>query len=140
MGENSQKIKKYNSFKRLGDNHIVLLYIFGSVARGTAHKESDIDIGVLFDKKTKKSQYLRLESRIIEFFSDLYPKKEINAVNFNISSPLLRQSAVIEGRLLYKRSEDDRIFFEVHTLQEYEEYSHLAKIYNNFLNIKLKKL
>lgn len=137
---NLRKIKKYESFKKLGDNRIVLLYLFGSVARGTAHKESDVDIGVLFDNKTKKNQYLRMEGRIIEFFSELYPDKEINVVNFNISTPLLKQTAILEGKLLYKRSDVDRIFFEINTLREYEEYSHLAKIYNKFLNVKLKKL
>lgn len=138
--KNSQKTIKFDSFKRLGEGRIVLLYLFGSVARGTAHQESDIDIGVLFDRKTRMSQYLRLESRLIEFFSDLYPKREINVVNFNISSPLLKQAAILEGKLLYKRSDKDRIFFEIDTLREYEEYSHLSKIYNKFLNIKLKNL
>lgn len=137
---NSQKIKTYKSFKQLGDNHIVLLYLFGSVARGTAHKDSDVDIGVLFDNKTKKNQYLQLEGRVIGFFSRLYPDKEINVVNFNIASPLLKQAAILEGKLLYKRSDEDRIFFEINTLGEYEEYSHLAKIYNKFLNAKLKNL
>ncbi len=140
MKKNLQKIKRCNSFKRLGNNRIVLLYLFGSVARGTAHKESDIDIGVLFDNKTKKSEYLRLEGRIIEFFSNLYHSKEINVVNFNIASPLLKQAAILEGKLLYKRNDEDRIFFEIHTLREYEEYSHLAKIYNKFLNAKIKAL
>ncbi|MFH1564568.1 MAG: nucleotidyltransferase domain-containing protein [bacterium] len=140
MKNNSRKIKKHESFKRLGDNHIVLLYLFGSVARGTSHKESDVDMGILFDKKTKESQYLRLESRIIEFFSKMYSQKEINVVNFNISSPLLKQSAILEGKLLYKRSDEDRIFFEINTLREYEEYSHLSKIYNQFLNVKLENL
>lgn len=140
MKKNLQKIKKYDSFKRLGDNRIVLLYLFGSVARGTSHKESDIDIGVLFDNRTKENQYLQLEGKLIEFFSNLYSGKEINVVNFNIASPLLKQAAILEGKLLYKKSDEDRIFFEIHTLREYEEYSHLAKIYSKFLNVKVKTL
>jgi len=140
MRTENTKINKYITFNRLGNNRIVLLYLFGSEARGTAHKESDIDIGVLFDKKTKESQYLQLEGRLIELFSNFYPKKEINVVNLNISSPLLKQAAILEGKLLYKRSDEARIFFEINTLREYEEYSHLAKIYNKFLNSKVKNL
>ncbi len=139
MKSSLQKIKKLN-LERLCKNRVVLLYLFGSVARGTSHKESDVDIAVLFNNKIRRNQYLQLESRLIEFFANFYSDKEINVVNLNISSPLLKQAAVLEGKLLYKRSDTDRIFFEINTLREYEEYAHLSKIYNKFLNQKLRKL
>lgn len=119
---------------------VILAYLFGSEARGTSHKESDVDIGVLFDKKINPKDYLKLEGRLIGFFSEIYLKKEINIVNLNISSPLLKQVAVLEGKLLYQKNDLDTILFQIQTLREYEDYLHLSNIYNQFLDLKLKNL
>lgn len=121
-------------------NDIVLVFLFGSEAKGTSHNESGVDIAVLFTGSVKPKDYLKREGKLIERFCEIYPKKEINIVNLNIASPLLRQAVILEGRLLYARSEADRILFQVQTLQEYEDYLHLSNIYNRFLDLKLKTL
>lgn len=126
--------------KVLKENQVVLTYLFGSEVKGTSHKESDVDIGILFDKKVKPREYLKKEGRLIEFFLEIYPKKEINIVNLNIASPLLKQVVILEGKLLYSRSETDRILFQIKTLSEYEDYLRLSNIYNQFLDPKLKAL
>lgn len=122
------------------ENNVVLIFLFGSEARGASHKESDIDIGVLFDRKVNPEDYLKLEGKAIEFFSEIYPKKEINVVNLNIASPLLKQAVILEGKLLYQANTLYRILFQVQTLREYEDYLHLSKIYNRSLKLKLKNL
>jgi len=63
---------------------VVLAYLFGSEAKGLSHQESDIDIAVLFDKKADPKDYLRKEGALIGYFSEIFPKKEINIVNLNI--------------------------------------------------------
>ena len=137
MSNKGQKEKLNKIFK---ENQVILAYLFGSEARGTSHKDSDIDVGVLFDKKINPENYLKLEGRLIGFFSEVYHQKEINIVNLNISSPLLKQSAIIEGKPLYIRSETERVLFQIKTLREYEDYLHLSNIYNQFLELKLKAL
>lgn len=117
-----------------------MCYLFGSEARGESHKESDVDIAVLFDLNVKKSDYLGKEGQLIALFSGVYPGKEINIVNLNISSPLLKQSVVLEGKLIYAGSEEDQILFQVSTLHQYEEYRHLSGIYNLVLAEKIKSL
>ena len=126
--------------KILKENRVVLVYLFGSEARGASHKESDVDIGVLFAKKVNPEDYLKLEGKLISFFSEIYPKKEINIVNLNISSPLLKQVAILEGKILYQKSDLIRILFQIQTLHKYEDYLHLSNIYNQFLDLKLKTL
>jgi len=134
------KDQKEKLNKILGESRVALIYLFGSEARGTSHKESDVDVGILFDKKVEQKDYLKLEGKLIGFFSGIYPKKEINIVNFNIASPLLKQVAILEGKPLYIRSDLDRILFQIQTLHEYEDYLHLSHIYNQFLDLKLKAL
>jgi len=135
IGKHQKEIEKASEKER-----VVLVYLFGSEVRGTSHKESDVDIGILFDKKVDPKDYLESEGRLIEFFSGIFLKKEINIVNLNISSPLLKQVAILEGKLLYLRSETDRILFQIKILREYEDYLHLNNIYNQFLDLKLKSL
>lgn len=126
--------------KILKESNVVLTYLFGSEARDTSHKESDIDIGVLFDKKVNPKEYLEKEGKLIEFFSGIYLKKEINIVNLNIASPLLKQVVILEGKLLFAKNDLERILFQIQTLHEYEDYLHLSNIYNQFLDLKLKAL
>lgn len=133
--EIKQKLNKF-----LEKNQVVLVYLFGSQIKGQAHKESDVDIGVLFDKKVSPEEYLKREGKLIAFFCQFYPKKEINIVNLNIASPLLKQVVILEGHPLYIRSEIERILFQVQTLREYEDYLHLSSIYNQFLEQKLKNI
>ncbi|MEK7167081.1 MAG: nucleotidyltransferase domain-containing protein [Patescibacteria group bacterium] len=133
-----KRLKNINlDFKK---KQIILVYLFGSEAKGTSHKESDIDIGILFDKKVNSKNYLKLEGQLIELFSKKFPAKEINIINLNIASPLLKQTVILEGKLLYAKNEIERILFQIQTLHQYEDYLHLDNIYNQFLELKLKAL
>lgn len=135
-------VKKYRQklSQIFEENDVILAYLFGSEAKGASHRESDVDIGVLFNKKARPKDYLKKEGKLIEFFSEIFPEREINIVNLNIASPLLKQVAILEGNLLYQRGDLDRILFQIQTLHEYEDYLHLSNIYNQFLELKLKAL
>ncbi len=119
---------------------ILLTYLFGSQARETAFDESDVDIAVLFDEKVNSKDYFQLEGQLIGIFSQIYPQKEINIVNLNDASPLLKQTVVLEGKPLFKKNDLERIGFEVQTLKEYEEFRHFDNIYQQFFNLRLKAI
>ncbi|MDO9399568.1 MAG: nucleotidyltransferase domain-containing protein [bacterium] len=135
MKEKFKNIKL--NFKK---NQVILAYLFGSEVKGTSHKESDIDIGILFDKKVNSKDYLKFEGILIELFSKNFPLKEINIVNLNIASPLLKQTVILEGELIYAKNITEKILFQIQTLHQYEDYLHLDNIYNHFLKLKLKAL
>lgn len=134
------RLKSLKLKKALKAEGVVLVYLFGSFARGEAHQESDIDIAVLFDKKIKEGDYLKREGKLIGVFSEIYQGREVNLTNLNISPPLLKQSVILEGKVIYEKSKIERIFFQVFTLHEYEDYLHLSRIYNQFLEAKIRSL
>ena len=43
---------------------IVSAYVFGSLAEGRAHRDSDVDIGVLFDRQVYRDERSRFEAQI----------------------------------------------------------------------------
>ena len=52
------KEKLQKTIKDLNDKSIVAAYIFGSVADGTAHPDSDIDVLVMINKRGKDTDAL----------------------------------------------------------------------------------
>lgn len=100
---------------RLG---VVLCYAHGSVVKGTAMRESDLDIAVLFDAMPEHA--LRATTQVTDALGGLVPGREFDIAILNEATPLFKQVVAVEGVLLYARSEDDRIRFEVQAIHEHE--------------------
>lgn len=79
------------------DEGLRLVLLFGSLASGTVHKKSDIDIAFLFDRPV---DILTLTNRI----SRLIQSDNVDVVDLKRASPLLRFSAARSGTVLYERS------------------------------------
>jgi len=80
----------------LEDENVMFAYIFGSVARGTAHGLSDVDIAVYLRDPSTES-YLKLLGRL-----PTRACKELDVV-LNTAPPLLRYRIIKEGKLLFAR-------------------------------------
>ena len=73
-----------------------LVILFGSAAAGQMHKRSDIDLAFLFDRPV---DILDLTNRVIR----LLHTDNIDIVDLKKANPLLRFSAVRNGKLLYEK-------------------------------------
>ena len=84
---------------------IVSVYHFGSRAEGRAHRESDIDIGLLMHREilpTRKHRFeasLRIGAELAALFSD----DRVDLVVLNDAPPLLGRRIITEGRRLVCR-------------------------------------
>ncbi|MCL4394726.1 MAG: nucleotidyltransferase domain-containing protein [Chloroflexi bacterium] len=100
---------------------VVLAYLFGSVAKGTARERSDVDIAVLFDPRLDRfergERFLSLLGRIP---SDL-ATHEMDVRVLNDAAPVFRAEVVRSGKPIYAKSRQEQIDFEVRVMAEYDD-------------------
>ncbi|OGG72638.1 hypothetical protein A3A38_00145 [Candidatus Kaiserbacteria bacterium RIFCSPLOWO2_01_FULL_53_17] len=115
--------KQRLELKKLG---VVLLYLHGSVAAGTAREDSDADIAVLFELTPKDP--IQATTAILEALRGLIPGRELDIAILNGASPLLKQIVASRGKLLYARSPEDALRFELRAMHEYEYSRHVVRL------------
>ena len=92
------------------------VYLFGSVARGTARAGSDVDVAVLFEttpQRTLNGQRFVLEGELEQVLGT-----SVDLVVLNEAPVDLRIRVLREGHLLVDRDRAARIAFEVRTRNE----------------------
>ncbi len=112
--------------KALHDIGVVLCYMHGSVASGSAGKESDVDIAVLFEHLPKDT--VAATTAVVEALHGFMPGRERDVAILNEASPLLKQAVASRGILLYDRSFDDTLRFQLRAMHEYEYSRDIARM------------
>lgn len=99
-------------FFREHPEDIVSAYLFGSHARGTSHRESDVDVAVLFDRKTLPRSEYRFERRV-RLTSELIAalkRNEVDVIVLNDVPPQLARVALRGRRVFCRDAEADHAF------------------------------
>ena len=95
---------------------IAAVYLFGSMARGTARAASDLDLGVLYlepPASTLEAQPYDLEAALERALG-----RRVEIVVLNGAPVDLRIRVLRDGRLIVDRDRSARIAFEVRTRNE----------------------
>ncbi|MEB1805968.1 MAG: nucleotidyltransferase domain-containing protein [Bacillaceae bacterium] len=100
----------------------VLIYIFGSFAKGTQTEKSDIDIAFL--SKTKLTHYERF--MLAQQLADIV-KREVDLVDLEQASTVFQAQIVGYGKLMYCSDERTRQEFEMLTLKKYAKLNEERK-------------
>lgn len=127
-----KKIRDY--FAKQED--IMAVYLYGSFAKGKVHKESDIDIAVVFNKPV--DSYLRL-GQLYSGFPDLGipAEPEIRQISLD-NSPVFLMN-VISKSLIYTSEEIKRIRFEVAVMNLFRDTEHLRRLKYSYMDKRLNK-
>lgn len=104
-----------------------LAYLFGSYAKGTGHRESDIDVALLFKQTYTQAEELLLLGRLMDEGAKRLDRK-VDIVFLHRASPLLRYE-VVRHRIVLKDS-PQRASFESLAIREYFDFRYYAEIYN----------
>lgn len=130
----AQLKKIQNYFAKQKD--VVAVYLYGSFAKGTTHKHSDIDFGILFDPPIKT--YDRL-GEIINDLSNIGLPAEIDARNLNLDNSPVFLMNVLQGQLIYSKNDISRTTFEVSVLNEFYDTQRLRDISYFYMKKRLEE-
>lgn len=131
---NDDLIRQIQSRARHEPN-ILAVYLFGSLPKGYAGRESDLDLAVVVDKKKPDS-----EDTIYELIKDIqFPKNLDLSVVDRASSPLFLFQVVSKGQRIYERNRSDMVQFEAFVLHNYYDTVHLRAIYARQLKKKFSQ-
>lgn len=121
-----------NFFKKEG--RILVAYIFGSHAKGTNTRESDIDIAILLSETPEKT--LDYQLYLVKELSGILGDN-VDLVILNNAPPLLKNQVIKHGKVIYSASERSRIIFEAKAQSEYLDLSMALKRYDECLIRKI---
>ncbi|VEF25386.1 Predicted nucleotidyltransferases [Shewanella baltica] len=91
-----------------------LIYLFGSYAQGTQHRNSDIDIAVLADVTVDNIARWQLAQKLASALDT-----DVDLVDLRTASTVLCQQVVTQGKRLWGTRQDDEIF-AVKTISMYQ--------------------
>ena len=119
----SNLVKKINSFA-VKHPDIILAFLFGSVASGRDHSNSDVDVALLFERNKIPDGNNRLE-----LMSELSGLLEQNAdvVLLNSASPIVKMQVLRKGKKLYEKNRRAYSQFFVKTVNEYDDLKQVRK-------------
>jgi predicted nucleotidyltransferase len=97
---------------------VAVAYLFGSVAREQAGPMSDIDIAILLEPDLDAEALLERQIQLMVALDD-FADREVQVVILNRASPMLAHQVIRDGILLYERTPEDHVAFEVRTMKTY---------------------
>jgi len=121
------KLVDKSKIKRLVRKHgLELLLIYGSVAKGQAKKNSDIDVAF---RSVSKVNFLGLMADLVEILEF----SKVDLVNLDTANPLLLSQIVSDYVVLYgkKRAVDN---LEIRAFNRYVDFKPFFDMENDFVN------
>lgn len=114
---------------------IKLLYVFGSYAKGSNNKNSDIDIAVLVDDNYKPMYKLNM----IGDLTSIFKRDDIDLVILNGANPVLRHQVIKYGKIIYEESLEEKVIFEAKVLSVYMDMEPFRRTQMEFINERLSE-
>jgi len=110
-------------------NHdeIIVGYLYGSFAKGSYDEKSDVDIGLLLKRGYKADPLY--ESRI-SLELDKTIGREVEARILNDRDIIFLHQILKYGKLIFSRTERERVRFETYTYSKYLDFLPFYEEYN----------
>lgn len=102
-------------------SRIAAAWVFGSVARGDAREDSDLDVAVLLagaEQPGDVEDLYRLASALERFA----PSRRVDVIVLGKQGPVFRHRVLREGVLVHDADPEARFAFEERTIREYLDW------------------
>lgn len=113
---------------------VSVVYLYGSRMKGYAAKASDLDIAVVVDN-IEGINYGDLILQVNQVFPEL--ETDVRIITYNTMPTFLFQ-VIRDGKVIYQKSEAERVRFETKSLREYYDGQRLRDIYDKYLSLYFK--
>jgi predicted nucleotidyltransferase len=120
-------------------NNVVLAYLYGSQARNESGPLSDVDIAVLFAPNLSKQVRFQHALSLCYELGVTLQRDDVQVVDLQEASPLLRHRVYYEGRLLYCPDDALRVKFEMTALRDYVDTAPLRRLKEKYLYQRFAK-
>jgi predicted nucleotidyltransferase len=95
---------------------VAAAYVFGSVARGTADAESDIDIGLVYREPARSSAHDDLADELTSALARATGRERVDVLDLGAQGPIFCHQVLIEGKLIHETDRARRVDFESDTI------------------------
>lgn len=117
---------------------ILFAYLFGSHAKNTMHKESDIDIAIyLSDSSFFEEDPLYTSRLAIKIEKALSEKKVVDLRVLNGSTIRFKSQVIKHGKLISSGDEKKRIEFETSSLTHYYDFKPYNEVYDTARKVRI---
>ena len=121
------------------DKHFIsAVYLFGSVVKGKNRKNSDIDIGVLFDEGIDPIQRFEYKLDIANELEDLLGKKT-DVVDLESAGLFFIKQFLSNKKLILENDLHRRVEFEVKSRREYFDMLPFYRLYHKQAMSRLER-
>ena len=118
---------------------IAAAYIFGSVAAGSARRDSDVDIAVLLRRRPPAQGLLKYRLRLIAEIGSALGRYDIEVIILNEAPPVLAHQVLSKGKLIFERSASERVEFQVRTVNLYCDTEPMRELYRRYLKKRIRE-
>jgi hypothetical protein len=130
-------VAKLNNY--FEDKHFIsAVYLFGSVVKGKNRKNSDVDIGVLFDEGIDNIQRFEYKLDMTNELEDLLGKKA-DVVDLESADLFFINQFLSNNKLILENDLHRRVEFEVKSRREYFDRLPFYKLYHKQAMSRLER-
>jgi uncharacterized protein len=113
------------------------VYLFGSQARGTASRVSDIDIGILLGECVPREEYFMRRLRYLGECAKVLTTDRVDVVILNDAPTHFAYEVVVHSRILVGRNCEHRVAFEVDRVNRFLDFKPLLDVQRQYMKAQL---
>lgn len=123
---------------------VLFAYVFGSVAKGTARPDSDIDVAVYLASSAEDEpggSSLEITERGLDLEAELESEfgRRVQIVPLNTAPVALRQNVLATGNHLFSRDDRARNSFYVRHARRYYDMENARRIFDRYRNRRIEE-